>query len=304
MNEKNILIVCTGNICRSPLIASILADKIDTLVTSKKFSISSAGTFANNFDPASEQSIYAAKMLRLDISNHKARKLTQDIVDNSDLILCATRNHKDYILSNFLNVANKCHTISECTSNKLDIPDPYGEDVQAYIKIANFIVNESQNIINFIKNFFTVISIGCDHNGYQLSQKIITDLDKYSFLQHLPSSSETRVDYPEYAWEVSKDIFSHKADFGILVCKSGIGMSIAANKFHNIRAALCSDIVSAKLARSHNDANIICIGSEFVNLSECLKIIETFISTDFQGGHHINRLEKISNFEKNHYNIT
>lgn len=149
------------------------------------------------------------------------------------------------------------------------------------------------------------IAIGSDHGGYLLAQKIITFLLKngHSVIQHLPNSNEDYVDYPDYAWLVAKEVATKSADFGILVCKTGIGMSITANKYPNIRAALCNQIETAKLSRSHNDANILCIGANFINQKIIFSMIETFLTTIFYGERHTIRIEKISNYEKNKYNM-
>ncbi len=302
MNKKNILIICTGNTCRSPLIAAILAQKATDLVSINNFRISSAGILAQDGIPASKYSIDAAKKFGLNIINHRTRCITQKIINNTDLILCVTENHKNYILENFSNVFDKCRTISECTTDKKDIADPYGESVETYIKIAHNISNEAHNILNFIQKACTTLSIGCDHHGYQFAQQFCQYLHAYKIIQHLPSSVNEYVDYPDYAWTVAEDVYSQRSDYGILICKSGIGMSIAANKHIDIRAALCHTPELAQLSRSHNDANVLCLSSEFTTFPVACEIVSTFLSTNFQGERHIFRIEKISNFEKNQYN--
>ncbi|MDE6432273.1 MAG: ribose 5-phosphate isomerase B [Opitutales bacterium] len=298
---KNILIVCTGNICRSPLIAAILDHEIIKSGLPGSYKVSSAGTFAEIGEPANTHALEAAKSLGLNISNHRAQQLTKGIIAATDLILCATEEHKEYILTRFSNAYGKCFTIADCISAKEDISDPYGEPLNAYLTIADKITRSAPHILNFIRRFFTKISIGCDHNGYQLAKQIIQDFHNHKIIAHLPDSLKERVDYPDYAWQVTDDIVQKRADFGILICKSGIGMSIAANKSIGIRAALCNTPELAKITRLHNDANVLCLGSMFVSRRIAHEMIEVFISTEFEHGRHEKRIKKISNFEKNHY---
>ena len=144
------------------------------------------------------------------------------------------------------------------------------------------------------------ISVGNDHGGYDLTMSLIKFLQSNDFrIFYYGTFSKTEsVDYPDYAERVAQDIISKKANFGILICKSGTGMAIAANKIRGIRAANCVNVKMAQLARKHNDANILCIGAEFVTSSVAKKITSAFIETDFEAGRHTNRIKKISNLEK------
>lgn len=140
----------------------------------------------------------------------------------------------------------------------------------------------------------TKIVAASDHAGYSLKQSLLK-----SFMQHdiaiydKGCNDGTSVDYPDYAFSVVDAIINNEANMGILICYTGIGMSMAANRSKKIRAALCHNKKTAELSRKHNNANIICLGSLTVNHDEAFDIIKTFITTDFEGGRHINRINKI-----------
>ncbi len=141
---------------------------------------------------------------------------------------------------------------------------------------------------------FSKICIASDHAGYQLKEKIKDFLIKKDVpvIDLGPLASES-VDYPDYAKKLAKRVLSKKSDGGILVCGSGTGMAITANKFKGIRAAQCYSRKSTILSRQHNNANIICLGSRMLKSKEAFNFINYFFNTKFQGGRHQKRLNKI-----------
>lgn len=138
------------------------------------------------------------------------------------------------------------------------------------------------------------VAIASDHAGYKMKEMLKKFLEEegYEFLD-LGTNSERSVDYPDYAQKLCKKILKGKADFGILVCGSGIGMSIAANRFKGIRAALCHNSEIAKLARLHNNANILCLGERIIGEEVAKECVKTFLSTKFESGRHARRVCKI-----------
>jgi ribose 5-phosphate isomerase B len=138
------------------------------------------------------------------------------------------------------------------------------------------------------------IVIASDHSGYQLKNKIIEYFNKKNVtVKDLgPINAET-VDYPDYAAKVVEFISEELAVLGILVCGTGIGMSIAANRRQNIRAALCFDLFMAERARSHNNANILVLGSKIIQEETAIAMVDKFLNTKFEGGRHSSRLAKI-----------
>ena len=138
------------------------------------------------------------------------------------------------------------------------------------------------------------IFISSDHAGFKLKESIKMYLSKKRLsFQDLGPSNDDKVDYPDYAHKVAKKVKTNKNNVGILVCGSGTGMNIAANKHKNIRAAQCFNLKSTKLSRLHNDANIITLGARVLSKNNALKFISVFLNTKFEGGRHSKRIRKI-----------
>jgi ribose 5-phosphate isomerase B len=142
------------------------------------------------------------------------------------------------------------------------------------------------------------IALGCDHRGLKLKQAIMGLLTELGHeYEDFGCYSSDPVDYPDFANKVTGAVVSEKFEHGILICSTGIGMSIAANKVKGIRAALCCNIFAAEGARRHNDANILCLGEDALEQASALAIVKVYLSTPFEGGRHLRRLEKIRNLE-------
>jgi ribose 5-phosphate isomerase B len=142
------------------------------------------------------------------------------------------------------------------------------------------------------------IAIGCDHRGLQLKETIMSFLQSegYSY-QDFGCYSTEPVDYPDIARKVGEAVAAGSFDQGILICSTGIGMCMAANKIKGVRAALCHNVFAAQRARQHNDANVLCLAGEDVDASVALDIVRTFLTTDFEGGRHTRRVSKIRALE-------
>ena len=139
-----------------------------------------------------------------------------------------------------------------------------------------------------------IISIGNDHAGVDLKNQIVKHLNKKGFTTNDKGTNTNKsVDYPDFIHPVSKEIEGKKANMGIIICGSGNGAAMTANKRKNIRAALCWSKEISKLARQHNDANILSIPSRFISHNEAIEIVDVFINTKFEGGRHQRRIEKI-----------
>ena len=137
------------------------------------------------------------------------------------------------------------------------------------------------------------IFISSDHAGYNLKINIIKKFSKKQKIVDLGPSSNNSVDYPDFAHKLSKKVATNKGSFGILICGSGMGMSITANKNKKIRAALCYSLKNTKLSRLHNNANIITLGERLINKNKAFNLIKIFLSTKFEGGRHLRRVKKI-----------
>ena len=136
------------------------------------------------------------------------------------------------------------------------------------------------------------LAIACDHGGYELKQEILAYLDKEGIAyEDFGCDSTASVNYPVYASKVCKAIQSGDCTRGILVCGTGIGMSMAANKHKGIRAAVCSDTFSAEMTRRHNDANVLCFGARVLGKGVALQIVDAFLDAPFEGGRHKTRVD-------------
>jgi len=143
------------------------------------------------------------------------------------------------------------------------------------------------------------IALGSDHAGYRLKEYIESLLREAGHeVVDMGTHSEESVDYPLYAFRVAEAVARGEADRGILVCGTGIGMSIAANKVPGVRAALCWDTRTAELSRRHNDANVLCLGGRLLGEEEAARIVEVWLSTPFDGGRHARRIGLISRYEE------
>ena len=142
-----------------------------------------------------------------------------------------------------------------------------------------------------------MIAIGSDHAGYEYKEKIKKLLDELGFpYKDFGTNSSESTDYPDYAHTVSQAVSAGKADRGILVCGTGIGMSIVANKHRGVRAAVCESVKAAELSRQHNDANILALGARITPWKTAERIIRAFFTAQFEGGRHQRRIEKIHKF--------
>lgn len=147
----------------------------------------------------------------------------------------------------------------------------------------------------------TIIAVGADHGGYPLNERLIAELSKadhqiIDFGTHLGTVVD---DYPDYALEVGRAIQTGKAEIGILICGSGVGASVAANKMKGIRAALCGDTYSAHQSREHDDCNVLCLGARVTGVELALEIARAFVNAQFSGAtRHLRRLSKVAEMEE------
>ncbi len=145
-----------------------------------------------------------------------------------------------------------------------------------------------------LNSIFKKICISSDHAGYNLKEYIKSYFIKKEIpLIDLGPYKNSSVDYPDYAKKIARRVASKRSDIGILVCGSGTGMAISANKTRGIRAAVCYNAKSTRLSREHNNANIIALGSRLIKKDEAMKLIKVFLKTKFEGGRHLRRVKKI-----------
>ena len=144
------------------------------------------------------------------------------------------------------------------------------------------------------------IAIASDHGGFDLKENIIAYLIKKGLeVDNFGAHSADSVDYPDYGIKLAQAITDKKFVRGILICGTGVGMSIVVNRFPGIRGTLCSDVYTAKMCREHNDSNILIMGGRVIDVSLAIEILEAWLNTEFEGGRHQRRLDKINQIETN-----
>ncbi len=143
------------------------------------------------------------------------------------------------------------------------------------------------------------VALGSDHGGYELKEAILKHLEAQGLeVQDLGTHSNDSVDYPKYGFSVGSAIIKGQADLGIVICGTGQGISMAANKITGIRAAVCSETFSARMSREHNNANVLALGARVIGVGLALDIVDIFLKTEFSGGRHALRLKLISDIER------
>ena len=144
-----------------------------------------------------------------------------------------------------------------------------------------------------------MIAIGADHGGFALKKELMAHLDKIGVpYKDFGCYDENSVDYPDVARAVGKAVAGGAYEKGVLICGTGIGISMAANKIKGVRAALCGDYFSAKYTRLHNDANVLCMGGRVIGSGLAAEIVDIFLTTEFEGGRHQRRVDQITDLEK------
>ncbi|MGC8743772.1 MAG: ribose 5-phosphate isomerase B [Verrucomicrobiia bacterium] len=304
---KTVLFVCTGNVCRSPMAEALFNEFAKGRIDYRGLS---AGICAVNGERASQNAVEAMRQIGIDISRFRSQQLTQEIVKNADYIFCMTRGHLETVLSLYPNAAEKTFLVMEFTEDEgQDVPDPIGGSLDVYEDCRNRLMKGVKSIVDFIEQQSKVkieeqmntnnsqkitIAIGADHGGFELKEKIRAYLQTKGIeTADFGTNSRESCDYPDIALAVSRSISRKEHTFGILVCTTGIGMSITANKVPGIRAALVWNEEIAPKARAHNDANVLCLSGKYTDADTAIKIIDAFLNTNFEAGRHLRRIEKI-----------
>lgn len=270
---------------------------------------SSAGVAAIPCQSPSDFSVQALAEMGLDICDIQSRRINSYIVEESDCIVGMTRGHLEAVLSMFPHAKGKLFLLGQFQPGldelSQEIADPIGGSYEVYQACRDEIYAGVKSLIKYMEETKQeearvgsqgriTLAIGSDHAGFELKTKIVHWLQGLGHgLIDAGTDKAESTDYPDFARKVADQVAQGQADFGILVCSSGIGMSMAANKVSGVRAALAINKEMAELARGHNDANVLCIGSKYTDETHALEMIETFLGTSFDGGRHERRLGKM-----------
>jgi ribose 5-phosphate isomerase B len=272
-----ILFVCSGNTCRSPMAAALArARGADAL---------SAGLGARVGGRAAPEAI----RLFPELEGHRTRPVDAGAAAAADLIVAMTPALAAALRARFPEAAGRVVA--------WDVPDPAGAGPEAYEDAARRLDLLVDRLA--AKGWRPVrVALGADHAGFLLKEQVKGWLDELGAAHDdLGTDGERSVDYPDFAAAVAEAVRSGRADVGILVCGSGIGMSMAANKLPGIRAAVCRDVYDAHVTRNDNDANVLCLGGRVTGPGLAREIVREFLATPFAGGRHASRLEKIRAIE-------
>ena len=305
---KTILFLCTGNVCRSPMAEGLFRHAVKGR---GDFRIVSAGLGAVDGQSPTHHSLTAMKELGIDISSQRSRALTGELVKQADLILGMTHSHTDTVMLLYPSAAEKTFLLREFDDTlepyEKDISDPIGSPYDTYVECRDQIEQGVVTLLKFMEqqNLLSKSStppaanvihfaLGADHGGFELKEILKAHLRERGLsISDLGTNSTASCDYPDYALAVANAVANGSAELGLLVCTTGIGVSITANKVVGIRAALVSDPATAAMTRQHNDANVLCLAGKTTSADTAKKIINAFIAAKFEGGRHDRRVRKM-----------
>ena len=304
---KTILFVCTGNVCRSPMAEGIFRHAVRDR---GDYRVLSAGVGAIDGQAPSPNAVRAMKELGIDIGHQRSRMLTAEIVSQADYIFGMTHSHVDSVILLYPQAAEKTFLLREFDETldvfEKDISDPIGGSFDIYCDCRDQIEQGIASMMAFIEQTATPTSsptsqseqtkiiLGADHAGVEQKNAIRKHLESKGLaVTDLGTNSTESTDYPDYAHAVAEKVAAGSDSLGVLVCGSGVGMSITANKVPGIRAALVFNEEMGRLAREHNDANVLCLGARFTPTEEAVKIVDAFVTAHFEGGRHERRVKKM-----------
>ena len=306
---KTILFLCTGNVCRSPMAEGLFRHAVKGR---GEFRILSAGIGAVDGDLPTHHSVNAMREIGIDISGQRSRALTADLVKQADLILGMTHSHTDTVALLYPKAAEKTFLLREFDETlepyEKDISDPIGSPYHIYVECRDQIEQGIVTLLKFMEqhNFLsknqnpafsavTNFALGADHGGLELKESLKAFLRARGLTvsDFGATAKDPADDYPDFAKPVAAAVAAGQAELGLLVCTSGVGVSITANKVAGIRAALVTDEESATLCRQHNDVNVLCLSGKKTSAELGKKILAAFLAAKFEGGRHERRVLKM-----------
>jgi RpiB/LacA/LacB family sugar-phosphate isomerase len=274
------------------------------------YRVMSAGIGAMEGQPPSPYAVQAVKELGIDISRLRSRMLTAGLVEEADYIFGMTHSHVDSVFLLYPHAAEKTFLLREFDDTldtfEKDISDPIGGSYEVYLNCRDQIEQGIASLVRFIDHGVVhsdsltmvpaIFGLGSDHGGYELKEILKQHLTAEGIsVADFGAHSTAPSDYPDYAQAVAQGVLTRKTELGLLVCTTGVGMCMAANKAPGIRAAQVFDEAMAGLARQHNNANVLCLGAKVTPPDLAKKIVDAFLAAHFEGGRHERRINKMEN---------
>jgi len=306
---KTILFLCTGNVCRSPMAEGLFRHAVRGR---GEFRVLSAGLGAMDGQPPTPHSVQAMREIGIDISRQRSRALTADMVAAADYIFGMTHSHVDTVALLFPPAAEKIFLLREFDDSletyEKDISDPIGSPYDVYVECRNQIELGIATLLKFMEQqnlltksspstgaAFADFAIGADHGGFELKETLKPFLRERGLTvsDFGATTKDPADDYPDFAKPVAEAVAAGKARLGLVVCTSGVGVCITANKVSGVRAAVISDVETAALCRQHNDVNVLCLSGKTTSAENAKNILEAFIAAKFEGGRHERRVLKM-----------
>ena len=307
---KTILFICTGNVCRSPMAEALFRRAANGR---GEFRALSAGLGAMDGQPPTAHSVTAMRELGIDISGQRSRMLTTDLVRQADYIFGMTHSHVDAIALLYPPAAEKTFLLCEFDDSleefEKDISDPIGGSYEIYENCRDQIEQGIASLLKFMEQHEILLSashagkpaavtnfaLGADHGGFELKEALKQHLQQrgLSVTDFGAKAKDPDDDYPDFARPVAQAVAAGQAELGLLICTSGVGVSMSANKVLGVRAALVVDETAAVLVRQHNDANILCLSGKNTSPELGRKILDAFWGAKFEGGRHERRVNKM-----------
>ena len=316
---KTILFVCAGNVCRSPMAEGVLREMLGRR---SDLRVVSAGLGALDDVGPSEFAVRVMAERGLDISGFRSQSLTKELVERADFIFVMTGAQQETLQMLYPAAAEKTFLLREFEEVELgankDIADPMGQPLEAYRRAREQIGRAMPNIVKFINETLHAaaaavarqqvgisdpspaqplrVALAGDHGGVEMKAALKDWLAAHGYqVADLGTDSAEPVDYPDYAFAVAKEVAAGNFDRGVLICKSGIGMSIAANRVLGVRAAMVGNEECARLSRRHNDANVLVLSGLELDNEKAESILSVWLTTEFEGGRHERRVKKMDN---------
>jgi RpiB/LacA/LacB family sugar-phosphate isomerase len=304
---KTILFICTGNICRSPMAEGLFRKAVDG---KHQFRTLSAGLGAIDGQPPTIHSVMAMRELGIDISNQRSRALTSELVRQADYIFGMTHGHVDTVGLLYPAAAEKTFLLREfdetVSSYERDIADPIGCSYDIYVHCREQIQQGITSLFKFMEQHETLqapapetnlpvhFALGADHGGFDLKELLKKHLGSrgLTLKDFGAMTKDPADDYPDFAQPAAEAVAEGRAQLGVLVCTSGVGIYITANKIPGVRAGQAFHEKEADMMRRHNDVNVLCLAGD-TQPELAKKILDAFIAAKFEGGRHERRVNKM-----------